>query len=82
MTSEKEAKTIVVNAVPRQWTEQEVSYDQVVNLAFPNPSAPNVTYTIEYERGEGHKPAGSLVQGQSVKVKDKMVFSVTETGRS
>ncbi len=82
MSSEKEAKTIIVNAVAHPWTADEISYEQVVKLAFPNPSAPNITYTVEYERGEGHKPAGSLVQGASVKVKDKMVFSVTETGRS
>ena len=84
-TAEKLEKpvTIVVNAQPKPWDEKEISYEQVVKLAFPNPP-PNVviTYTVEYERGEPPKKEGSLVAGQSVKVKDGMIFNVTETGRS
>lgn len=75
--------TIIVNAQPKPWDEKEISYDQVVKLAFPNPP-PNVviTYTVEYERAPGKHPEGSLVKGQSVHVKDGMIFNVTETGRS
>ena len=77
--------TIVVNAQRKDWNETTISYSQVVQLAFPEPPPPGVviTYTVEYERGEGHKPEGSLVKdGPSAKVKEGMIFSVTETGRS
>ena len=77
--------TIIVNAQKKQWNEKEISYDQVVYLAFPEPPPPGVviTYTVEYERGEGNKPEGSLVKGgPSAKVKEGMIFGVTETGRS
>ncbi len=84
-TAEKHEKpvTIIVNAQPKPWDEKEISYEQVVKLAFPNPP-PNVviTYTVEYERAAGKKPDGSLVAGQSVHVKDGTIFNVTETGRS
>lgn len=86
MSNEDKSKTftIVVNLEQKTWAEKEISYDQVVWLAFPNPNPPPgvvITYTVEYERAEGNK-SGSLVKGQSVKVKEGMVFSVTETGRS
>jgi hypothetical protein len=77
--------TIIVNAQKKQWNEKEISYDQVVQLAFPDPppSGVVITYTVEYERGEGHKPEGSLVKGgPPAKVKEGMIFGVTETGRS
>jgi hypothetical protein len=77
--------TIIVNAQKKQWNEKEISYDQVVHLAFPEPPPPGIviTYTVEYERGEGNKPEGSLVKGgPSAKVKEGMIFGVTETGRS
>jgi hypothetical protein len=74
---------IIVNAEQTTWSEKEISYDQVTLVAFPNPPPGVViTYTVEYERAEGNKD-GSLVQGgQPVKVKDGMIFTVTETGRS
>jgi Multiubiquitin len=76
--------TIIVNGqaktVPRN---TELTYDEVVNLAFPHaPTGPTIQYTVQYTRGHGDKPAGTLVEGQSVKVKDGMEFDVTPTNRS
>lgn len=82
---DKKTVSIIVNAKKKDWDKKEISYDDVVLLAFPDPPPAGVviTYTVEYERGEGHKPEGSLVKGgPSVKVKEGMIFSVTETGRS
>ncbi|MFZ5894765.1 MAG: multiubiquitin domain-containing protein [Myxococcota bacterium] len=82
---EKKSFTIIVNAQRKEWNESAISYDQVVQLAFPEPPPPGVviTYTVEYERAEGHKPEGSLVKdGPSAKVKEGMIFGVTETSRS
>lgn len=75
---------LIVNLEEKDWNEQKISYEQVTHLAFPNPPPPGIviTYTVEYERGPHENPAGSLTKGQSVYVKNKMVFGVTETGRS
>ena len=74
---------LIVNLEKKGWNEEKISYDQVTNLAFPNPPPGIViTYTVEYERGPKENREGSLTKGQSVFVKNEMVFNVTETGRS
>jgi len=62
---------------------EDITFDQVVALAFPNPpTGDGVQFTVQFTRGEGNKPTGTLVEGQSVKVKDGMEFDVTSTNRS
>ena len=43
---------------------------------------PDINYSVKYKRGHGNKPEGILLKGESVKVKEGMVFSVSETGQS
>lgn len=76
--------TIIVDGTPHQWSDKNISYEQVVNLAYDNspPTGPNVLITVGYHRGQGNKPEGDLSPGESVKVKDRMVFDVTATDRS
>lgn len=76
--------TIIVNGRQKNWPKNtDISFDEVVHLAFENPpSGDGVQFTVQFTRGEGHKPSGTLVEGQSVKVKDGMVFDVTSTNRS
>lgn len=75
--------TLIVNLQEKPWTGRRISYEQVTLLAYPNPPPGIViTYTVEYEAGPASNPDGSMTVGDSVKVKDRMVFSVTETGRS
>jgi len=75
--------TIIVNLDERPWDKRRISYEQVTHLAYPNPPPGIViTYTVEYEAGPRVNPEGSLTVGESVKVREGMVFSVTETGRS
>jgi hypothetical protein len=76
--------TIIVNGRPKTVPKsEEITFEQVVALAFPNPpTGDGVQFTVQYTRGEGHKPAGTLVEGQSVKVKEGMEFDVTPTNRS
>lgn len=83
-TPERKTVTIVVNgrqkAVPKN---EYLSFDQIVALAFEHPpTGEGVQFTIQYTRGHGNKPAGSLVEGQSVKPKEGMEFDVTPTNRS
>jgi hypothetical protein len=76
--------TIIVNGRPKTVPKnEEITFDQVVALAFPNPPAGDgVQFTVQYTRGHSNKPAGTLVEGQSVKVRDGMEFDVTSTNRS
>lgn len=73
--------TIIVNGREKVVTEKELSFAQVVALANL-PSGPNIVYTVTYRRGEGHKPEGTLVEGETVKIKDGMIFNVTATDKS
>ncbi len=79
----EKSTTIIVNARPHEVHGKEISYNEVVTLAFPDfPQHPERTYSVTYERGHGNKPEGILSPGGSVKVKNKMVFRVKFTGQS
>ena len=74
---------IIVNARPKVVTERFLSFAQIVALAFDNPpTGPNIMFTITYRNGPPQNPEGSLLEGQSVKIKDKLVFNVTPTDKS
>ena len=80
---QKKADTIVVNGRPNEWDEKEISFDQVIALAYPNPpQGGNIEYTISYRRAHGNKPEGTLKADETVKVKDGMIFDVTATDLS
>ena len=74
---------IIVNAREKQWEEKEISYEQVIELAFGSVSSdPNVSYSITFKKGDESKKEGFLDKGGVVKVKDGMRFNVTQTNRS
>ena len=84
MSENKKLVTIIVEGAPHEWPkEDEISFEEVVRLEEPtyNPDS-NITYSVGYERGHGNKPAGILSVGESVKVKEGMIFNVSETGQS
>jgi len=89
MSSEHAAQThgkplsfhIIINARPREVSGEQISYSQVVNLAFPDdPSACQFLYSVHYIGP--HLPDGTLAEGQSVKLENGMKFDVTKTNRS
>lgn len=75
--------TLMVNGRPKDWTEKKITFEQVVVLAFgsydPNP---NKVYTVTYDKGPHENSEGSIVRGEKVYVKDKMVFNATATDKS
>ena len=74
--------TIIVNGRERTVEEKEVSFEEVVELAFPgSPTGPNIVYTVAYRRAAGNR-SGDLVPGESVKVKQGTIFDVTQTDKS
>ena len=82
--SDPKTVTIIVNGRAKKVLKQaELTFDQIVALAFDSPpTGDGVQFTIQYTRGHEHKPKGTLLEGQSVKVKDGMEFDVTSTNRS
>jgi hypothetical protein len=74
---------IIVNARERQFRGKEISFNQVVELAFGTVSTnPNIVYSVTYKRGHGNKPEGTMDKGDTVKVKEGMIFDVTQTDKS
>lgn len=74
---------IIVNACPHIWNEKNISFEQLVALAFGSyDNNPNKGYTVTYSRGWDPKPEGTMVKGSIVRVKNKMIFDVTATDKS
>lgn len=74
---------IIVNGRPKVVTEKELSFTDIVKLAFdPVPTGEFIVFTITYRKGHGNKPEGTLLEGQSIKVKEGMIFNVTATDKS
>lgn len=83
-TTEKvKVHKIIVNGREKEFPKREISFEDVIVLAFGEVSTnPNICYTVTYKRGHGNKPEGSLVAGESVKVKEGMIFNATATDKS
>ena len=74
---------IIVNGRQITVSEKELSFEEIVALAFDNPpTGPNFVFTVTFRRGQGNKPEGTLVHGETVKIKNGMVFDVTATDKS
>jgi hypothetical protein len=83
MADKTKTVTIYVEATPHEWPKGEISFSEVVTLEVPDYSQhPEITYSVKYTKGHGNKPEGVLVPGASVKVKEGMNFSVSDTGQS
>jgi len=75
--------TVIVNGQKKTVTTKKVLFTEIVELAFPTtPDGVNILYTVSYEDGPRINPQGSLKEGQSVFVKNWMIFNVTATDKS
>lgn len=75
--------TIIVNGRAKPWAVEVISFEEVVALAFKTPPyGENTLYSVAYKGGVGEHPNGMLHEGESVKVKDGMIFDVTATDKS
>lgn len=81
---EPKSATIYVNGTAHTVEKKdELTFNEVVACAYPStPPGGDIGYSVMYERGHGDKPEGTLVEGQSVRVKDGLRFHVTATDRS
>jgi hypothetical protein len=73
---------IIVNGRPRTVTGNTVTFDQIVQLAFPGAHDSNVVFDVTYQKAAAQPPAGQLGPGGSVKIKKGTVFNVTRTVQS
>ncbi len=74
---------VIVNAKVKPWVNERISFDEVVVLEYGSVSTnPNVIYTINYVKGVPSKPNGTMVKGEVISVKNKMIFNVTQTNKS
>lgn len=75
--------TIKVNSRDRVVDHRVLTYWEVVKLAYPE-AVPSdlIIYSIDYASGPRQNPSGSLVEGQSVTIKEGMKFYVTPTDKS
>jgi hypothetical protein len=75
--------TIFVNGREKIVEVNEISYEEVVELAFPNPSTgPDVRYTVTWARNEHGQADGKLLPGGTVKISETMIFNVERTDKS
>lgn len=71
--------SILVNGTPETWTDHQVTYEQIVQLAFPGSPA-DVLFTVSYANPHGKD--GTLAAGQFTILKDGTSFNVGKTNRS
>lgn len=75
--------TIIINGRPRIVDKTYLSFAEIVELAFPgSPACTNTIYTVVYKKASADKPQGSLVEGQTVKLKNGMIINVTKTDKA
>ncbi len=74
---------IIVNSRPRTVPDHHVTFEQVVQLAFPGHHDTNVVFSMTYRHAASTPPTGELGAGGSIDVKKKgTVFNVTRTVQS
>ena len=74
---------IIVDGTPHVVPTDEVTFDAVVNLAYPDGGRGEfITYTVTFYNGGGRPTEGALAESEMAKVKDGTVFNVTRTDRS
>ena len=75
--------TIVVNGRRRTVSTNALTFDEIVALAYDKPPQGEfICFTITYRGGVCTQPEGMLVEGESVEIKEGMVFNVTFTDKS
>jgi hypothetical protein len=75
--------TIIVNGRKKEVSTKTLTFDQVVALAFnPVPVGPTVQFSVTYRKGPRKNHEGTLTEGETVRIKDGMIFDVSETNKS
>ena len=74
---------ITINGTSHEWESREITYDDIVKLAYGElPSDPRTYFTVTYKRGQGNGEQGNVAPGQTFKVTNKMKFYVSASNQS
>ena len=74
---------ITVNGRQRQVERDELSFDELVDIAFDDPArGPQIVFTITFREAGGRIPEGELDEGQRLKVRDGTIINVGRTDQS
>lgn len=74
---------ITVNGRQKRVETDELSFDQLVDLAFDDPDrGPQIVFTITFRDAAGRPPEGELDEGQVLKLRDGTIVNVTRTDQS
>ena len=74
---------IIVNGREKEVEREELSFDELVDLAFVDPArGPQIVFTITFREAGGRIPEGELDEGQRLKVRDGTIINVTRTDQS
>ena len=75
--------TIIINGREYTVDTEEVSFDYIVDKAYPDGGRGDlISYTVLFYEGGGRPTEGGVDEGESVKIKDGTIFNVTRTDRS
>lgn len=78
-SEDRRMHSVCINGIVQDIDRDEVSYEYIVELAS---SGSSVLHSVVYSRGSGAKPSGTLTPGESVEVRDGMIFSAVITGNA
>jgi Multiubiquitin len=74
---------IIVNGRPFKWDKKQISFQEVIVLAYNQYNdTPTLVYTVGYEDGPKQNREGSMLKGETIFVKNKMIFHATATDKS
>lgn len=75
--------SITVNGRQKEVEREELSFDELVDLAFDDPArGPQIVFTITFRDAGGRIREGELDEGQRLKVRDGTIVNVTRTDQS
>ena len=81
--SDDKSYSITINGRQRLVESEELSFDELVDLAFDDPArGPQIVFTITFREAGGRIPDGELDEGQRLKVRDGTIINVTRTDQS
>ena len=75
--------TIFVNTDPHQVAQGQLTFQQLVTLAYPDKAGNHdILFKISYRLGRGHSDLKTLAEGEDVQAQEGMVFNVSYENRS
>jgi len=82
-TQKEKTFNIIVNTRPKEVHQEVLTFEEICKIAFPTPDGiNNPIFTVSFKHADQHPSSGTLVAGESVKIKNGTIFNVTRTGQS